>query len=155
MRTCTNAIPSPRPSAGAGTISASSPPSNVALCSSRFPPVSDPLPLLHFNPLPVPPHPDRGLSRERESGRGSCPLWVAKRLPFERSNPLHHSSHNLLCSHITLWEWEPTSASSARLAPLLSLPSSLFIRVSLLYFVYDLPCLPLSSLTSKQVNFLL
>lgn len=53
---------------------------------------------------------------ERESGkRGSCPLWVAKRLPFERSNPLHHTSHNLLCSHITLWE--PVSASSARLAP--------------------------------------
>lgn len=128
MRTCTNAIPSPCPSAGAGAISASSPPSNVALCSSHFPPASDPLPLLHFNPLPVPPHPDRGLSRERESGRGSCPLWVAKRLPFERSNPLHHSSHSLLCSHITLWE--PTPASSARLAPLLSLSSSLFIRVS-------------------------
>lgn len=130
MRTCTNAIPSPCPSAGACIVSASSPPSNFALCSSHFPPVSDPLALLHFNPLPVPPHPDRGLSRERESGRGSCPLWVAKRLPFERSNPLHHSSHNLLCSHITLWE--PTSASSARLAPLLSFSSSLFIRLSLL-----------------------
>ena len=33
----------------------------------------------------------------REQERGSCPLWVAKRLPFERSNPLHHSSYNLFC----------------------------------------------------------
>lgn len=32
----------------------------------------------------------------REKGEETCPLWVAKRLLFERSNPLHHISHNLL-----------------------------------------------------------
>lgn len=53
--------------------------------------------------------------REREQGRGSCPLWVVKRLTFERSNPLHHTSRNLLSSHITLWE--PVSAFTACLAP--------------------------------------
>lgn len=36
--------------------------------------------------------------KEGELQRGSCPLWVAKRLPFERSNPLHHISHSLLSS---------------------------------------------------------
>lgn len=117
--------------AGTGTISASSL-FHSALCSSHFPPVSDPLPLLHFNPPPVSPRPDRGVSTESKSGeRGSCPLWVAKRLPFERSNPLHHISHNLLCFPITLWE--SVSASSARLAPPLLFSSPLLIRLYLLH----------------------
>lgn len=50
---------------------------SFALCSFHFPPVSDPRPLLHFNPLPAPPRPDRGAGAQRQ--RGSCPLWVAKR----------------------------------------------------------------------------
>lgn len=123
-------LPLPCSSTGTGTISASSLP-HSALCASHFPPVSDPQPLLHFNPRPVPPPPDRGVNRERERERGSCPLWVAKRLPLERSNPLHHTSHNLLCSSITLWE--PVSASSARLAPPLLFSSSLLIRLFLLH----------------------
>lgn len=145
--TCTNTLPLPCSSKGTGTISVSYLP-HCALCSSHFPPVSDPLPLLHFNPLPVPPCPDRGAEREREQERGSCPLWVAKRLPFERSNPLHHTSHNLLCSHITLWE--PVSASSARLAPPLLFSSFLLIRVFLLHL--RLPLLSLIPPTSKPFN---
>lgn len=43
----------------------------------------------------------------------------AKRLPFERANPLHHISHNLLSFPITLWE--SISASSSHPAPLFSI----------------------------------
>lgn len=125
----THALKPPR--AETGSISASSL-LHFALCSSHFPPVSDPLPLLHFNPPSVSPRPDSGASTERESEkRGSCPLWVAKRLPFERSNPLHHISPNLLCFPITLWE--SVSACDARLAAPLLFSSSLLIRFYLLH----------------------
>lgn len=150
--TCTNTPPCWN--AGAGTISATSL-SHSALCSSHFPPVSDPLPLLHFNPPPVPPlswqgseQRERGGEREREQGRGGCTLWVAKRLPLERSNPLHHTSLNLLCSSITLWE--PVSAFYARLAPPLLFPSSPLIRLFLLHLW--LPLLSLIPPTSKPFN---
>lgn len=63
-------------SGGGCAISASSLDS-FALCSSHFPPVSDPRPLLHFNPPPASPRPDRGAGAQWQ--RGSCPLWVAKR----------------------------------------------------------------------------
>lgn len=86
--------------------------------------------------------------RERERERGSCPLWVAKRLPFERSNPLHHISHNLLCFPITLWE--SVSASSARLAPPLLFSSPLLIRLYLLHLWLLL--LSLIPPTSKSFN---
>lgn len=134
--TGTIALLLPRASGGTGTISASSLPYS-ALCSSHFPPVSDPLPLLHFNPVPVRLRADSGVSREREQERGSCPLWVAKRLPLERSSPLHHTSHNLLFSHITLWELY--SAFLTRLAPPL-----FFLHLSLSvysYSIYDSTCL--------------
>lgn len=54
-----------------------------------------------------------------KKGEETCPLWVAKRLPFERSNPLHHISHNLLSFPITLWE--SISASFSHPALLLSI----------------------------------
>lgn len=47
----------------------------------------------------------------------------AKRLPFERANPLHHISHNLLSFPITLWE--SISASSSHPAPLFSISAPL------------------------------
>lgn len=77
---------------------------HFALCSSH-------LLLLHFNPPPV-----------------SSPGWravgrKAKRLPFERANPLHHISHNLLSFPITLWE--SISASSSHAAPLFSISAPL------------------------------
>lgn len=56
----------------------------------------------------------------REKREETCPLWVAKRLPFERSNPLHHISHNLLSFPITLWE-SISASSSSHPAPLLSI----------------------------------
>lgn len=125
------------PCAETGSISASSL-LHFALCSSHFPPVSDPLPLLHFNPPSVSPRPDSGASTERESEkRGSCPLWVAKRLPFERSNPLRHISPNLLCFPITLWE--SVSASDPRLA------------APLLFFISPYPFLLTSLMTSLVV----
>lgn len=62
---------------GVGCAISASSLDSFALCSSHFPPVSDPRPLLHFNPPPAPPRPDRGAGAQRQ--RGSCPLWVAKR----------------------------------------------------------------------------
>lgn len=62
----TSALPVAPSRTGTGSISASSLP-HSALCSFHFPPVSDPLPLLHFNPPAVPPCPDRGLKRESGS----------------------------------------------------------------------------------------
>lgn len=56
----------------------------------------------------------------REKGEETCPLWVAKRLLFERSNPLHHISHNLLSFPITLWE-SISASSFPHPAPLLSI----------------------------------
>lgn len=113
-----------------GTISASSLPHST-LCSSHFPPFSDSFVCFTIQSSACSSFVLRGERAEREWERGSCPLWVAKRLLFERSNPLHHTSHNLLCSHITLWE--PVSASSACLAPPLLLSSSLPIRLFLLH----------------------
>lgn len=86
--------------------------------------------------------------RVRKQERGSCPLWVAKRLWFKRSNPLHHTYHNLLCSHITLWE--PISSSSACLAPPLLFSSSILIRLFLLHLW--LSSLSLIPPTSKPFN---
>lgn len=63
--------------------------------------------------------PPGGSAVERNGRRETCPLWEAKRLPFERSNPLHHISHNLLSFPITLWE--SISASSSHPAPLFSI----------------------------------
>lgn len=77
---------------------------HFALCSSH-------LLLLHFNPPPV------SSSGWRAVGR------KAKRLPFERANPLHHISHNLLSFPITLWE--SISASSSHAAPLFSISAPL------------------------------
>lgn len=98
----------PHPRVGTATILVSSL-FHFALCSSH-------LPRLHFNPSPVSPP---GWSAAVRKGRGEMrPLWVAQRLPFERSNPLHHISHNLLSFPITLWE--SISASSSQAAPLFS-----------------------------------
>lgn len=57
----------------------------------------------------------------REKGEETCPLWVAKRLPFERSNPSHHISHNHLSFPITMWESISASSSSSHPALLLSI----------------------------------
>lgn len=64
------------PCSRTGTISASSL-FHFGLWSSHFPPVSDPLALSHFNPSPVPPRPDRGVSTQRK--RESCKEGV---VPF-------------------------------------------------------------------------
>lgn len=86
--------------------------------------------------------------RARAEKRGSCPLWVAKRLPFERSNPLHHISPNLLCFPVTLWEC--VSASNARLAAPLLFSPSLLIPLYLLHLWLLL--LSLIPPTSKPFN---
>lgn len=55
----------------------------------------------------------------------------AKRLPFERANPLHHISHNLLSFPITLWE--SISASSSHAAPLFSISAPLVLTSPVSY----------------------
>lgn len=73
--------------------------------------------------------------KEGELQGGSCPLWVAKRLPFERSNPLHHISHNLLCFSVSLWESGSASSTWQPRSSFLHLFLSVYI-----YFRYDSSC---------------
>lgn len=88
--------------------------------------------------------------REREWERGSCPLWVAKWLPFERSNPLHHTSRNLLCSPIySVGTYFCLLCTSGTSTPLFFF-SSLLIRLFLLHLW--LPLLSLIPPTSKLFN---
>lgn len=68
--------------------------------------------------------------RVSEWERGSCPLWVAKRLPFERSNPLHHTSHNLLCSPLSVGTHFCLPCTSGTSTPLFFLSPYPFILTS-------------------------
>lgn len=136
--------------AGQGCAISASSRDSFALCSSHFPPVSDPRPRLHFNPPPAPPRPDRGAGVRRQ--RGSCPLWVAKRftvwkIPIPCIISLTTSSASLwLCGN-------PFVPPSSRLAPPLPIffPSVSDLS-SYIYSVMSLFLLCLIPPTSEPFN---